>query len=382
MSVVLQKSLIAETEQSQELRRLQAKIRSLGLEVSGINNRRYLGNKYALSDFIRSVVDRHCPGVEVVADVFSGTGAVADLFKDRVIITNDLLYSNYLSHVAWFSCEPYRADLVIDIIDLYNHVYTAEDNYVRANFADTFFSADNCSKIGFIREDIETLREDGSISFREYALLITSLLYAMDRIANTVGHYDAYRKGVRNDDRLTLRVLLPEEGLSPQNRQYNLDANQLVRHPSFSCDLLYLDPPYNSRQYCDAYHLLENIARWEKPEVHGVARKMDRSRLKSKYSMDTAPRAFRDLITHVGSKTKYILLSYNNTAKKGSPRSHAKISDEEILATLEERGRVTVFEQKYRAFTTGKSDAQEGNRERLFLCEVGKNRDGDDRERE
>ena len=59
MSVVLQKSLIAETEQSQELRRLQAKIRSLGLEVSGINNRRYLGNKYALSDFIRSVVDRH-----------------------------------------------------------------------------------------------------------------------------------------------------------------------------------------------------------------------------------------------------------------------------------------------------------------------------------
>lgn len=92
----------------------------------------------------------------------------------------------------------------------------------------------------------------------------------MDKIANTVGHYDAYRKNANFEKQLTLSVLLPEE-LNSNNTCYNLDANELIK--TIKCDLLYLDPPYNSRQYCDAYHLLENVARWEKPEVHGVAKK-------------------------------------------------------------------------------------------------------------
>ena len=45
-------------------------------------------------------------------------------------------------------------------------------------------------------------------------------------------------------------------------------------------DVFFMDPPYNSRQYSDAYHVLENVARWEKPDVKGVARKMDRGALK------------------------------------------------------------------------------------------------------
>lgn len=56
-----------------------------------------------------------------------------------------------------------------------------------------------------------------------------------------------------------------------QNELYNQDINNLIK--VVSADVIYLDPPYNSRQYCDAYHLLENIARWEKPEVYGVAKK-------------------------------------------------------------------------------------------------------------
>ena len=57
-----------------------------------------------------------------------------------------------------------------------------------------------------------------------------------------------------------------------------------------------LIPPYNSRQYCDAYHLLENVASWEKPEVFGVAKKMDRSNLNSKYCTHTASKQLEDLI--------------------------------------------------------------------------------------
>ena len=184
---------------------------------------------------------------------------------------------------------------------------------MRINFADTFFSADDCSKIGYIREDIEIRYKNKGINFKEYAILITSLLYAMDRIANTVGHYDAYRKNVDFGKNLILNVILPEENINPNNVCYNLDANELI--DNVKGDLLYLDPPYNSRQYCDAYHLLENVARWEKPEVYGVARKMDRTSLKSDYCMVNATKAFEDLIEKADAK--YILLSYNNMAEKG-----------------------------------------------------------------
>ncbi|WP_197021672.1 DNA adenine methylase [Ureaplasma diversum] len=79
----------------------------LGLKQSFINNRRYLGNKYSLSNFIREIVDKNCKGVNVVIDIFSGTGAVSNTFKDKIIITNDLLYSNYICNYAWFGYEEY-----------------------------------------------------------------------------------------------------------------------------------------------------------------------------------------------------------------------------------------------------------------------------------
>lgn len=127
----------------------------MGLKRSFINNRRYLGNKYSLSDFIRRTVDENCKGVNIVVDIFSGTGAVANTFKDKVLITNDLLYSNYISNYAWFGYENYSDQKIIEIIYEYNQIKTSENNYMRENFADTFFSADDCSKIGHIRDDIE-----------------------------------------------------------------------------------------------------------------------------------------------------------------------------------------------------------------------------------
>ena len=340
-------------------------ISKLGLKQSFINNRRYLGNKYSLSDFIRKTVDENCKGVNIVIDIFSGTGAVANTFKDKMLITNDLLYSNYISNYAWFGYEKYSDKKIIELIYDYNQIETKENNYMRENFADTFFSADDCSKIGYIREDIEAKYKNKEINFKEYAILITSLLYAMDKIANTVGHYDAYRKNVDFEKKLVLNVLLPEETINSNNICYNLDANKLIK--SIKGDLLYLDPPYNSRQYCDAYHLLENVARWEKPEVYGVARKMDRTLLKSDYCMITATKAFEELIER--ADTKYILLSYNNMSDKGNDRSNAKISDEDIMRILSKKGKVIIFESDYKSFSTGKSDIKD-NKERLFLCEV------------
>lgn len=334
--------------------------------LTHIQNRRYLGNKFKLLDFIKRTVSEHCIGVKTVADIFAGTGAVASAFTDRQLVTNDLLYCNYLCHLAWFGREFVHLDLLRGMIDEYNRTDVPRNNYMTENFADTYFSCADCAKIGFVREDVESKFNSGVINERERAILITSLIYAMDKIANTCGHYDAYRHDATFERRLVLNMLDVPARNNKANQCFNEDANKLIKR--IKADLVYIDPPYNSRQYSDTYHLIENVARWEQPPVFGVARKMDRSGLKSAYCTRKAADAFKDLVENVDAK--YILLSYNNMENNGDVRSNACISDDSIFQILKAKGKVTVFEQKYRAFSAGKS-AKRDNAERLFLCEVG-----------
>ena len=237
------------------------------------------------------------------------------------------------------------------------------DNYFSEHFGNTFFTLKNARKIGAIREKIAEIAKNEN----EKTVLVTALLYAVDKVANTVGHYDAYRKKL--DTIQPLRLLVPD--FNPENNLnneiYKEDANQLIK--KIRCDVLYIDPPYNSRQYSDAYHLLENLATWDKPLVHGKAKKMDRSHIKSAYCLKSASKAFTDLIS--SANCKHILLSYNNTGESKDGRSNARISDEEIIRILRSRGEVDVFERDYKAFTAGKSDT-DGNTERVFYCKVTK----------
>ncbi|WP_035810648.1 DNA adenine methylase [Jeotgalicoccus saudimassiliensis] len=331
-----------------------------------INNRRYLGSKYKLLNFISKVVEENCENVHTVADIFGGTGVVADRFKaeGKKIIVNDILYSNYLSYWTWFSSEEVDYKKLENIIKDFNNVVVTKENYVSKHFGGTYFTEDNARKIGYIRECIEQLSD--SLTFREKAILITSLLYAMDKVANTVGHYDAYRRKL--DSLGKLNLLVPEiDGIKNQeNKIYQKDANILVRE--ISADLFYIDTPYNSRQYGDAYHLLENIAEWKEQEVVGVAKKMvDRAHIKSDYCTQKAPKAFEDLVSNIHGK--YILVSYNNMAEKGVGRSNAKISSEEIVEILQKRGEVQVFETDFKVYTTGKTNI-EGHKELLYLCKI------------
>lgn len=336
----------------------------MSVQTTKINNRRYLGNKYKLLPFITKIVTEHCGDFNSFADIFAGTGAVASAYINKQLTTNDILFSNYISNTAWFSPENFDWDKLVGFISDYNDCKSVEENYMTKNFSDTYFSHDICSKIGFIREDIEEKKNSRLINNREYAILLTSLLYAMDRIANTCGHYDAWRRnGDLSSQVLEMRMLAAEKKLNANNLCFNTDSNELAS--SIKSDVVYLDPPYNSRQYCDAYHLVENVARWQKPEVFGVAKKMDRTSIKSKYCTQSAPKAFDDLISRLDAK--YILVSYNNMENKGNDRSNARISDGEILTSLKKRGKVQVFSENYKSFTTGKSDHSD-NQERLFLC--------------
>lgn len=332
------------------------------LPAVALHSRRYLGGKAKLAGWIRQVTDDACPGVAVVADLFAGTGAVAAAFADKQLITNDLLYSNYLCHVAWFDPAPYDAAKLAGLVAGYNALAGETANYMTDAFAGTYFSWAVCSRIGDIRADIEARFARGELTVRERALLITALLYAMDKVANTCGHYDAYRRGAPLPDTLELR--LPQTfPLHAGNRCCQGDAAALA--PGLTADLVYLDPPYNSRQYADAYHVLENVARWDCPPVTGVARKMDRRGLKSAYCTREAAAALEQLVASL--HTKYIVLSYSNMARKGNGRSHARLTDEDILRILRGRGEVCVYTRPHKPFSAGRSRVC-GHEERLFVC--------------
>ena len=82
------------------------------MQVTKINNRRYLGNKYRLLPFINDVISKECGDFESFADIFAGTGAVSSAYTDKILYTNDILYSNYLCHLTWFSDEPFEASKI------------------------------------------------------------------------------------------------------------------------------------------------------------------------------------------------------------------------------------------------------------------------------
>jgi len=334
-----------------------------GLETFNLGNRRYLGGKSKLLEFI----DGHLRGIikrtpESVFDVFAGTGVVADYYasKGSSVIANDLLQHNYLGLQTFLSPQSidiYKvAEKLLHLQNLKPHV-----NYFSKNFGGTYFSMRNSKFIGTVREEIELIAD----SPREKAALITSLVYAADRVANTVGHYDAFHRGSDNRNEITLKLPNLSQYQHPKNKIFNMDSLELA--PEVSTEVAYLDPPYNSRQYSDTYHLLENLASWSKPEVFGVARKFDRTELKSDFCGIRAPQVFDELVQTINAEI--ILVSYSNNSNKLNMRSNAAIPDEIITKSLKARGSVSVKEIDFGVFTTGKT-SKAGHKERLFVCKV------------
>ncbi|RLA08009.1 MAG: hypothetical protein DRQ51_04075 [Gammaproteobacteria bacterium] len=325
-----------------------------------LQNRRYLGNKYKLLGFIEDIVNQKCSGIRSFCDIFAGTGVVGERFNNRniSIISNDFLSANHICLQTFLNTTK-QINIKEKINYLNNVKY--DENYFSKNFGNRYFSMKNAKKIGSIREEIDNIAGNN----QEKNILICSLLYATDKVANTVGHYDAFRKKI--DSIKPIHLLVPNIDYShnTDNQIHQEDANKLIK--KISCDVLYIDPPYNSRQYSDAYHLLENLTEWKKPEVVGIGKKMDRKHIKSDYCITKATLAFSNLIND--ANCKHILFSYNNTKDSKDGRSNARISDEDILNILDNKGKVDIFEKDYKTFTTGKSNG-DNNAERVFYCEV------------
>ncbi|MDR3256996.1 MAG: DNA adenine methylase [Endomicrobium sp.] len=328
-----------------------------------IYSRRYIGSKHKLLSWIFSIITKECSG-NSFADIFAGTGIVAaEASKTyKKIIANDFLYSNYAIYKAFFENTEYNYVKIKSIIDSYNSInsqYLA-DNYFSHNFGNKFFSNNDAKKIGFIRDNIETNKLN--LTDKEYHILVGSLIYSIDKIANTVGHFDAYIKKASIKDSFLLKQIdpFPIDDISI----YRQDANLLAR--SISADVVYIDPPYNSRQYSRFYHILENLTKWDKPKLYGVALKPESENM-SDYCRTNAKSKFAELIRDL--QAKYIVVSYNNTYKSKSNSSKNKISLDDIKNILKNKGSTKIFEKGYRYFTTGNTDFQ-NHKEYLFVTKV------------
>ncbi|MDR1323460.1 MAG: DNA adenine methylase [Candidatus Margulisbacteria bacterium] len=341
------------------------KIITQTIDTVQLQNRRYIGNKYKLVDWIFSIINKECEGYSF-ADIFAGTGVVsAEATKYFYnVVVNDFLYSNQVIYRAVFGNRYWDREKIIAILNQYNDLGADDlaDNYFSRNFGGKYFSNDSAKIIGFIREHLEANKR--KLTSREYYIILASLLYAVDRIANTVGHFDAYFKKKNIYDKFSLKLLESIE--SPHISIYQEEANCLVGQ--ITADVVYIDPPYNSRQYSRFYHVLETLTKWDKPRLYGVALKPEPENM-SEYCRVNAKVKFQELISNL--KAKYIVVSYNNTYESKSNSSKNKILLKEIKQILQDKGSTKIFEREYKYFNAGNT-CFDNHKEYLFVTKTTK----------
>ena len=334
------------------------------MEKLTIEKRRYIGCKAKLIDWIVDTIRHEIPNAKSFCDIFAGTAVVSQraisLYKK--VIVNDFLYSNNIIYRAFFENSEYRQEVLDSYVDKYNAISSEniQTNYFSDNYGDKYFDMANAKRIGYVREDIEQHKEE--LTDKEYCILITSLIYSIDKIANTLGHFEAYIKKDIKEAAWNYRLI--DFQCCDNVEIHREDANLLARE--IKSDIVYVDPPYNSRQYSRFYHVYEVLVKWEKPILTGTAMKPPTENM-SEYCSSRAVDAFADLIEHLD--TKFIVVSYNNTYHSKSKSSQNKISLEEILEVLRKKGETRVLEHSHKFFNAGKTDFSD-HKELLFITRV------------
>ncbi|MSS73120.1 MAG: modification methylase [Candidatus Latescibacteria bacterium] len=329
----------------------------------------YIGSKYSLLPFLeKNILEFAGPKTApTFFDIFAGTGIVGHRFKRLGfrIIANDIQYYSYCLNRACvgihreptftgikkdISCltsslPPDGTDLVLGYLNglegVEGFVY---HNYCPGGTSGTeyprqYFTNENGKRCDAIRLQIEEWRKSGKISDDEYFYLLASLIEAIDKVANTASVYGAFLKHIKSSASRPLKLQRLEivPARKPQ-KVYNEDGASLVDR--FPHDILYLDPPYNHRQYCTNYHVLETIARYDNPQLYGVTGLREYSRQKSALCRrKEALNVLEDLVRR--TPARYVFLSYNN---------EGLMSEEEITGTMERYGRVELRKKEYARF--------------------------------
>ncbi len=335
----------------------------------------YIGSKYSLRDFLEEGILKNVNAdCKVFCDVFAGTGAVGVHFKQKnfKIISNDIQYYAYCLNRALvgISQEPAFAGVLDDLVPAIQFCDTTDAvlEYLNSLDGDTgfiyrnycpggtegtefkrqYFSDENGRRCDAIRIQIENWWQAGKLTEDEYFYLLASLIDAADRVANTASVYGAFLKHIKKSAMKPLQ--LKRLGIVESDEKHevhNVNGQALVER--LSCDVLYMDPPYNHRQYCANYHVLETIARYDDPNLKGVTGLRPQDDQKSDFCMKRrALPAFEKMVKKTSAQ--YVFLSYNSEGIMGK---------DEILQTMGQYGEVDLMTRDYQRF---RADVDRENR--------------------
>ncbi|RME30197.1 DNA methyltransferase [Candidatus Parcubacteria bacterium] len=355
---------------------------------------KYAGSKLKLIPYILQLAKR--VNARTVLDGFSGTTRVSQALAKSgyTVVCNDIAVWSEVFATCYLLNRKERKEYQ-PLIDHLNSVppidgwftehYGGQPNGGSAVQADGMkkpWQIHNTRKLDGIRQEIENL----SLERVDKAVALTSLILALDKVDNTLGHFVSYlnKWSPRSYNHLTLKV--PDVFISPVEHQvYRKDIFDLV--PQVSVDLAYFDPPYGSNnekmpssrvRYASYYHLWTSVCLFDKPELFGKAkRRKDTSDIVAGSVFEEFRRndngrfivveAIERLIK--ATKARWIILSYS---------SGGRATADELNQAIERNGRLLeVMELDYQKNVMAGMkwtnewirDADEPNREFLFLIE-------------
>lgn len=306
---------------------------------------KYAGSKLKLLPFILEMAG-NLGRIETVLDGFSGSTRVSQAFAQLGYSTtsNDISVWSEVFGTCYLlpgQSNSYYQEIIDHLNNLSGLNGWFSENY-GGNEKETKkpFQLKNTRKLDAIREEIDKL----NLCHEDKCVLLTSLIIALDKVDNTLGHYVAYLSKWSARSYKDLQLELPKRfELTGNNRVIRDDVFNTVANNNF--DLAYLDPPYGSNnekmppsrvRYAAYYHLWTTIIQNDKPALFGKANRREDSRddccgsvfeeFRKNNSGDfLAMKALGELIKK--TKARYLLLSYSSGGRATKQQLLDIISD-------------------------------------------------------
>lgn len=319
-------------------------------EASAQATMRYIGNKTRLLPFILRVLKTRTLAGGSVHDAFAGTASVGRALKAHgwQVHSSDLLLSSYVfqrAYVVARATDPSVPRLARELSAL-----PPKEGFITRHFSPAggrmYFTTENAGRIDAAREELESWRRRGSVSDDAYYMLLAAIIEGADRVANTAGVYASFMKRWQPNSRRRFEVT-PEDPApgDPEATAHLMDAASAAKAIG-EVDLIYIDPPYNSRQYVAYYHIPEILARgWSDsaPVVRGKVGLLAGKEGRSDWSHGRrVQKLFSALLA--ATQARHALVSFNSEGHLAPKTLHA------LLTKAAVDGKVDHFKQGYRRY--------------------------------
>ena len=316
---------------------------------------RYIGNKTRLLPFILRTLNKGGIAVGSVHDAFAGTASVSRALKARGwrVHSSDLLVSSYVfqrAYVVADCADPLLGEMARELAALGPRESFISRHFSPAGGSESegrmYFTPANAGRIDAAREELESWRKAGKVDEDNYYLLLAAIIEGADRVANTAGVYASYMKRWQPNARRAFGVApeVPIKGAQPA-RAHLMDAIEAAKSIG-EVDLLYIDPPYNSRQYVAYYHIPEILARgWTEsaPAIRGKVGLLAGEEGRSQWSHGRRVQKLFSALLSATTAT-HALVSFNS---EGHMPPEVLLS---LLTRASADGNVSHFSQRYRRY--------------------------------